>query len=446
MRRCGVRIATNRGPVTVLRFSHEPAFARSKLWLHDGERASLDRGERFAGFVDDLGPILLRGLGVEPLPPGMYMEIDQDIDAGRSWQLGTLVAMLLASAGRLAGPADADARLVFCTGEVAHSSGAVRPVELVAAKLAASRAALAPRPADCLWLIPKDNAAEAAGVSLPEGVTRYGITRIDELPALLGLADSRGRRRAVAQHRRRSPWLAAPLVAALIGGALVAAPALRERLLEPAGDAATAEPPDTVATAASPAEPLPTDPLDAASADATGEAAPVTRPAAAGAPPLAVELGKRRPQPGQSCLVQNFDRRLLPVVETTPVPRGSERLPALAGDSRLCGVDIGISAAADQPVYVLGRIRLEPADAAELEQVGQLDGLSPLVGPARLTLRLKPDRVVTYHLELISGTEPVPGDALGALGEPDGRTALEAAGFDVQRFSQTLEHARPQPR
>jgi hypothetical protein len=459
MRRFGVRIGTNLGPVTVTCFSHEPEFTRSRLWLHDGERAKLDNDGRFAGFVDDLGPMLLRRLGVEPLPPGMYMEIDQDIDAGRSWQLGTLVAMLLASAGRFAGGDERGVGVLFCTGEVAHSSGAIRPVELVAEKLEASRAALPAQPEDCRWLVPKANAADAARVALPPGVTLVALERVDELLAILGLealpppaaapapaaAPDPPPAPAAPDRQRHPAWLvpvlALPLLAALALGALLAAPMLLDRLAPAASDGRAGEPEPTAPTQA--ALPQPNDPPPAA--DPPEPAGPPELPAAATAPEapsLMLELGKRRPQPGQSCLVQNFDHGLVPLVEASSVPPTAEWLPTLAGDRQLCGVDVRIVPGGRGPLFVLGRAVLEPADGAVLERVGTLDGLSPLSTAAGITLRLKPDRAVAYHLDLVAGATPVPPDALDHLDDLTTRASLEAAGFTIRRLIQRLEHTR----
>ncbi len=443
LQRTGVRIGTNLGPVAVTRFAHESAFDRSRLWLRDGHRASLDRDGAFAAFVDDLGPILLRGMALEPLKPGIYAEIDEDIGAGESWQLGALVAMLLASAGRFAGIDDEAGRLVYCTGEVAHSSGTIRPVELVAEKLEASRRALLARPRDCLWLVPAGNAAETGRVTLPAGVELRTVGRVDELPALLGIADRRRTVRApvaAAPPASRARLMAVPLAAVLLAGTLLAGPTLLDRLTPAAIERPNTAPhtlPDT------PAERTPDggvalEPPPAETTAAAEPAAPPARIAAA----LVLELHKRRPQPGQSCLVQNFDHALVPLLEPAPIEAGTETLPALVDDPRLCGVDIRVVPPAGAPLFVLGHLRLDPPDGAVVERVGRLDGLAPLAAGAGFTVRLKPDRAVTYRLDLVAGSAPLPEGALGALDEPAARLALETEGFVLRRLTQRFAFAR----
>jgi len=452
--RTAVVIATTEGPVAVTLFAHDPALSQgSMIAVRDGDDAGIQRLGQFAPFVDRRARRVLEGYGLPPLPGPMIMEVEADIETGTSWQLGTLVTMLLYARGLFeADPANAE-RVLYCTGEVANSSGLIKPVEAVERKLALSRQRIRSDAQPAIWLFPQDNDA-GADADGDRQLTLAPVATLDDVVRLV-LPDPPVARPALPAGRR--PPLIAACALLLLAGAATAA---YLRWAPPPADPPTAS------------DDAPIEPVEGSVPDGTAVAGsdPATgdepiEVSGAPTPPAAVELAEltieQRLVPGDptrlggSCTALNFTRQEparapLRSIAIVAAANGDDELAPLPGTPRLCGLDFSLrlsesGGSAALPLYALLRIAISPAGAADILQQGAADGLTPVGGPLRLSLLPRPRRDLRYRLLAVVGPAPVPSDAarLLAADDPALSAALRADGFAVHLLSQRLARDNP---
>ncbi|MYE58394.1 MAG: hypothetical protein F4X35_02240, partial [Alphaproteobacteria bacterium] len=133
---------TTEGPVAVQRITAEDPDVPS-VACRDGTTEVLAISRDYTRFVD-------RGTGLVAALTGhgaYRLDLDRPVDAGRSWQLPVLLAHLLETEGRLAGPGKPADLILLATGEVDRDQR-VRPVGRVEEKLAAAQGLLARRRRD----------------------------------------------------------------------------------------------------------------------------------------------------------------------------------------------------------------------------------------------------------------------------------------------------------
>lgn len=169
--RVRVYIATTEGPVLIQRIAPEDDDIPPVVCVN-GTTETLPISGDYARFVR-------RGTGVVAALTGhgsYRVDLDGSVDGGRSWQLGLLLAHLLAAEGRLAGPEDPDARIVVATGEVDRDLN-VRSVDFVSEKVRKARV-LGVDGAELLFFAPGDSGA-VSGVtavsSLAEAAARLNL-------------------------------------------------------------------------------------------------------------------------------------------------------------------------------------------------------------------------------------------------------------------------------
>ena len=129
MKRFRLFIGTTDGPAEVQRVTPEDREVRSVICL-DGKAISLPISDDYDAFVRRPTGVVEALLG----HPAYRVDISRPIAGGYSWQLGVLVAHILADAGRLAGPGEPARTALWLTGEVDHNFN-IGAVEDVALKL-----------------------------------------------------------------------------------------------------------------------------------------------------------------------------------------------------------------------------------------------------------------------------------------------------------------------
>ena len=133
MTRVRVFIATTEGPVAVQRITAEDPDVPS-VACRDGTTEVLAISRDYARFVS-------RGTGLVARLTGhdaYRLDLDRPVDGGRSWQLPVLLAHLLDTEGRLAGPDESADLTLIATGEVDREQR-VRTVGRLGEKLDAAR-------------------------------------------------------------------------------------------------------------------------------------------------------------------------------------------------------------------------------------------------------------------------------------------------------------------
>ena len=132
MNRVRVFIATTEGPVAVQKITAEDPDVPS-VACRDGTTEVLAISRDYTRFV-------ARGTGLVAALTGhgaYRLDLDRPVDGGRSWQLPVLLAHLLESEGRLAGPDEPADLTLIATGEVDRDQR-VRRVGRIPEKLAAA--------------------------------------------------------------------------------------------------------------------------------------------------------------------------------------------------------------------------------------------------------------------------------------------------------------------
>ncbi|MCZ6638132.1 MAG: hypothetical protein O7C66_08065, partial [Alphaproteobacteria bacterium] len=127
MKRFRLFIGTTDGPAEVQKVTPENREVRSVICL-DGKAISLPISDDYDTFVRRPTGVVEALLGHS----AYRVDISRPIAGGYSWQLGVLVAHILADAGRLANPEEHVRTALWLTGEVDHklNIGAVDDVAL----------------------------------------------------------------------------------------------------------------------------------------------------------------------------------------------------------------------------------------------------------------------------------------------------------------------------
>ena len=192
MTRVRVFIATTEGPVAVQRITAEDPDVPS-VACRDGTTEVLAISRDYTRFVE-------RGTGLVAALTGhgaYRLDLDRPVDGGRSWQLPVLLAHLLESAGRLAGPHEPADLALLATGEVDRDQR-VRPVGRIAEKLAAAGDLIARHGETgppLTVLLPAADRTPDLEARLPDGGA--GAVRIlawERIKDLAGLEDGRAER------------------------------------------------------------------------------------------------------------------------------------------------------------------------------------------------------------------------------------------------------------
>jgi len=129
MKRFRLFIGTTDGPAEVQRVTPEDREVRSVICL-DGKAISLPISDDYDAFVRRPTGVVEALLG----HPAYRIDISRPIAGGYSWQLGVLVAHVLADADRLANPEEHAPTALWLTGEVDHNFN-ISAVDDVALKL-----------------------------------------------------------------------------------------------------------------------------------------------------------------------------------------------------------------------------------------------------------------------------------------------------------------------
>ncbi|WP_442976378.1 hypothetical protein, partial [Rubrimonas sp.] len=255
-------IATTGGPAVVRAFWFDAEAARSQIVRFDESHIPMGVDAQFAGF-DALLRRRLRAQGAAIPSEPLILEVEGDVDAGASWQLGLATAHLLAAAGALVFDAAQAERRLLATGRLGTSAWDVKPVDGLEEKLAGAAAFLTPAP-DCStgFVLPQPMAAAAARAA-PPGAQVVGLETLDALARALGAAPTPTAAAPARTGERRAALLGAALLAAAAG-----AFALRDAVAPRAPDVVAPRAPDVAALGAP----------DLAALGATADAAPEAPP------------------------------------------------------------------------------------------------------------------------------------------------------------------------
>lgn len=449
--RTAVVIATTEEPVGVTLFVHDPALSQgSMIAIRDDDDAGIQRLGQFGPFVDRRARRVLESFGLPPMPGPMIMEVEADIEAGTSWQLGTLVAMLLKARGQFEPDPTKAERVLYCTGEVANSSGLIRAVQEVPKKLALSRERIARDALPVVWMFPEDN---DPGIETRDDplLKLAPVGTLDDVLRLVlpdqSLAQPPNPPKSKAKSK--TPLFAA--LALLLATGVGAGAYLWSGPSEPVDVARDQE--------AQPEQIEPQTDGDTNEADRNTEqaVAVVEPPTVEPEPPreLASLIVEQRIAPGDatqlgaSCTALNFtgartELSQLQRYSVVAADGASDLLPELSLSERLCGFDFSVRASqSGSPLYALLRIAISPPKAATVLQEGAIDGLTKVGETARLSLLPRPNRDLRYRLLAVVGTSPIPSDA-GRLLESDETelaARLEADGYGVYILSQQLRRS-----
>ena len=189
MKRFRLFIGTTDGPAEVQRVTPEDREVRSVICL-DGKAISLPISDDYDAFVRRPTGVVEALLG----HPAYRIDISQPIVGGYSWQLGVLVAHILADAGRLDGPEGPARMALWLTGEVDHNFniGAVDDVALKLTRAATTFKILMDGGIEPVIIVPEaclDQAKEALAASFPggDGTPRViGVKLFDDVLCAIG--------------------------------------------------------------------------------------------------------------------------------------------------------------------------------------------------------------------------------------------------------------------
>ena len=158
MKRFRLFIGTTDGPAEVQRVTPEDKEVRSVICL-DGKAISLPISDDYDLFVRRPTGVVESLLG----HPAYRVDVSRPIAGGFSWQLGILVAHILADGGRLATPKGRADGALWITGEVDHglNVGTVGDVPLKLAKAADGFKALIEDQIALSVIVPEGNLEEA---------------------------------------------------------------------------------------------------------------------------------------------------------------------------------------------------------------------------------------------------------------------------------------------
>ncbi|MEM1345401.1 MAG: hypothetical protein AAGI34_12585 [Pseudomonadota bacterium] len=176
-------IATTGGPSVVRGLYFEPVARRSQIVRYRQGHIPLGVDTHFHAFDERLRQ-QLRGLGFDIPEAPMLLEVDGEIDAGESWQLGLAAAHVLHALGDLVFDEAASERRLVVTGKLGVSAGS-RPWEAlgvggVPEKLVTMADFLAGVAAERrLFVLPEANAGETAGA--PEGLRMRPVADVPGL-------------------------------------------------------------------------------------------------------------------------------------------------------------------------------------------------------------------------------------------------------------------------
>lgn len=408
--RTAVVIATTKGPVPITLFTHDPGLSHgSMMAVQDGEDAGVSRLGQVTPFIDRRGRRVLERFGLESLPGAMLMEVSADIESGRSWELGTLAAMVLSAKGLFEPNGNKAERILFCSGEVADATGTIKPVGALADKLHTAMPAIHKRVVATDWLIPAEQLAEIDQIELPKHANLVPVETLAETIQVLlpnGVADRQPTALAQTPSPQTNTLLKPPLKSIRRSWLLLAVLLLLSVALTVVWQRRDIEP----------------EILKQPAAD--------------------LWLAKRQAPMEMSCLVLNFQNRKPEFIRFPNLPNSGE-LPSLSGDSRLCGIEVEVVPTIDNvPIFVFLRVEIEPKGAAQQILPRQLDGLHPLDDIARLSLIFDAQaKQVDYRLLLISGTQPVPDEANLLFNDPRHALAdkLRSQGYTVRHLSQSIQ-------
>lgn len=177
-----IDIATTGGPSTIRAAEFDSEAQQSAMVLFDQNHVPMGVDPFFDAFERNVRKYL-RGKGAKIPDGGLILEVDRQIDAGSSWQLGVLMVDLLLSQRKLA-LREADAkRLFWLTGEIGTHRWTAKSVEGVSVKLEKSRARLMElmgRGIAVEILVPTGNLHEAKAAA-PDGAEVRAVSSVDAL-------------------------------------------------------------------------------------------------------------------------------------------------------------------------------------------------------------------------------------------------------------------------
>ncbi len=202
MKRFRLFIGTTDGPAEVQRVTPEDREVRSVICL-DGKAISLPISDDYDTFVRRPTGVVEALLG----HPAYRVDVSQPIGGGYSWQLGVLVAHILADAGRLAAPEEHVRTALWLTGEVDHklNIGAVDDVALKLTRAVTTFETLRDGGIELVIIVPEACLDQAKGALAAAFAGRQGMPRIIGVKLL---DDVLG---AIGAPRRRRNWSKRPI-------------------------------------------------------------------------------------------------------------------------------------------------------------------------------------------------------------------------------------------
>ncbi len=416
-----VVIATTTGPVRVTDCFLDPDMTiASEMRVRDGLPTRVNRSEHYNQFVKDVYAALRRHLDRPHADINMELQVDADIEAGQSWQLGALVCQVLCLDEKtITEPANSQ-RIYWCTGRFGHSSGTINAVDFVRQKLENSLGLFEACEQPTEILIPKSNGADAEGLVLPAHVSVREVETIQDVVRVLGTHNATVEKTnpvtpnpeptpSTRNKSRLWPWAAAAALTLIVIAGLV----------------------ETA--------PWQNGPKPEGEGEGNGAVAGPSEPETPRLANMSI-VGQRAPDHSNCIAVTtDFGDAIEPELETL-VSNPSGALEPENAAKNLCGLVFTLAPAEpDQQTFALLAIRHDSANAILEPSTFELEGTMPVKGEATRALTFRPRGDVAYDAALITGTKSIPRNFEDFEQSSDWTAlleGLEAEGFLVDRFSQ----------
>jgi hypothetical protein len=258
-----VVVPTTGGPLVIHSLRARAALPVSCAFAQ-GDYRPLPWSTDYARLTGPQGPIAAALASGKPLP-AYELRLSGSFDAGRSWEVPVTIAHLLVANGHeiVAQPNDAEL-IIWATGAVDLDLQVIESDYSLCAKIEASRSLIAEAaPARILCVLPPDphlqdaKSLAALAFPAPQVLPTKSLTGLQPFLAGLAAPNTASEATRVAPKQRLRPAILGSVAAvlALIGGAAVTVPRLRQTIPSAPVPAVNTKPPETAGPA--PPEPVP---------------------------------------------------------------------------------------------------------------------------------------------------------------------------------------------